>query len=98
MANHEIPRTAKRIERIHGIDADGNVVTCSVYQHRRAGHQYPMFFVVQYREINRRIDRASRVTNQLSGPRAQYRLDTEMAAARRMFAESRERAASRKAT
>jgi hypothetical protein len=93
MANHEIPRTAQRVERMHGIDADGNVITCSVYQHTRAGHSRPMFYVVQYRERNRRIDRSTRETRQFSGPAARAKLDDELTEARSLFAESRERAA-----
>jgi hypothetical protein len=69
--NHQIPRTAQRIETLFGIDADGNIVRYSVSEHTRAGHQHPMYFVVQYRELNRRIDRDSRITNQVSGPDAE---------------------------
>jgi hypothetical protein len=93
MANHEVPRTAKRIERIHGIDADGNVVTVSVYQHTRQGHSRPMFYVVQYREHDRRIVRASRWTNQFSGPDARARLEADLAESRDALADSRVRAA-----
>ena len=93
MANHQIPRTAERIERIHGVDPDGNVVTCSVYMHTRAGHVHPMFYVVQYRELSRRIDRSSRWTREFSGPRARANLDAAMAEVRPLLAESRVRAA-----
>jgi hypothetical protein len=92
MANHEIPRTATRIERLFGVDAEGNVVVCSVYQHTRQGHTLPMYFVVQYRERNRRIDRSSRVTAQFSGPDAAVRLSGELRETRAALAVSRVRA------
>jgi hypothetical protein len=97
MANHQIPRAAERIERAHGIDDDGNVVTLAVYRHTRAGHELPDYYVVQYRELNRAIDRASRVTLQFTGPRAAERLEADLAGARAMLAESREREAERAA-
>ena len=43
-----------------------------------------MFYVVQYREINRRIDRSSRVTRQFTGPNARARLSSELAAVRKV--------------
>ena len=92
MANHEIPRTAHVIERIHGVDADGNVVTLAVYRHTRQGHARPMFYVVQYREVSRRIDRGSRVTREFSGPGAAARLEQALGESRELLAESRERA------
>lgn len=89
MANHQIPRGARRIERIEGVAADGRRAVCSVYEHTRAGHAQPMFYVVQYLlTADGRIDRATRVTNQVSGRNAPRRLRTEMAATRRMFAQS----------
>jgi hypothetical protein len=97
MANHQIPRRAQRIERVHGVDADGQVITLSVYRHVRAGHAAPEFYVVQYREQDRRIDRASRVTRQYSGPRAEARLEAELTEVRELLAESRARAARRAA-
>ena len=93
MANHRIPRTAHLTERIHGVDADGNVVTLAVYRHTRAGHVHPMFYVVQYRETRRRIDRGSRVTREFSGPGAAARLEGALGESRDLLAESRERAA-----
>ena len=93
MANHEIPRRAVRIERMHGIAADGSVVTCSVYEHTRAGHTRPVFFVVQYREVRRRIDRGSRVTREFSGAGARVSLEAALGETRRLLAESREQAA-----
>lgn len=89
MANHQIPRRARRIEQIHGIDADGQVVTCAVYEHTRAGHSFPMFYTVQYREAGRRIDRPTRITNQLSGPGARQRLAAELAGTRQAMEDSR---------
>jgi hypothetical protein len=93
MANHRIPRTALAVERIHGIDADGNVVTLAAYRHTRAGHADPMFYVVQYREVSRRIDRGSRVTREFTGPDAAARLEDALTESRDLLAESRERAA-----
>src|SRR5260370_40624022 len=89
MANHEIPRTAERIERMHGIDANGDVVTLSVYRHTRAGHARPMFYVVQYREHNRQIVRSARVTREFTGPDAAARLEAAISPSRRMLADSR---------
>ena len=88
MANHEIPRTADRIETLFGIDADGNVVRCVIFQHKRPGHVHPMFYVVQYREISRRIDRSSRSTRQFTGPNARRNLDADLAEARVLLADS----------
>ena len=93
MANHEIPRTAERVETLFGVDADGNVIRCVIFTHTRAGHQHPMFYVLQYREAARRIDRDTRVTQQFSGPAARARLDEALAETRALLAESRERAA-----
>jgi hypothetical protein len=92
MANHQIPRTAQRTECLYGIDASGDVVVCSVYRHTRAGHSFPMFYVVQYREQHRRIDRGTRVTREFSGPDARVRLDAALAGVRTMLAASRARA------
>jgi len=87
MANHQIPRTAERIEQLEAPDADGATVRCRVYRHTRAGHARPMFYVVQYRlTAAGRVDRASRVTSQISGARARARLDAEMTTVRAMFA------------
>lgn len=95
MANHEIPRTADLIETLFGVADDGNPVVCKIFQHTRAGHSRPMFYVLQYRELNRRIDRSSRVTREFTGPNAGQRLKTEIAAARLMLAQSVARAARR---
>jgi hypothetical protein len=95
MANHKVPLKAERIERYHGIDADGNVVTLSVYKHVREGHTRPMFFLVQYREVNRKIDRGSRWTREYSGPEAEATMRRDLAPAVEMLAESREAAAVR---
>jgi hypothetical protein len=95
MANHEIPKTAKRTETLFGIDADGNVIRCNIYRHRRPGHQHDMFYVVQYREIARRIDRSTRWTNQFTGPAARTRLEAELAETRELFTASRIAAATR---
>lgn len=93
MANHQISRSAERVETLFGIDGDGEVVRLVVFKHRRAGHEHPMFYVLQYRELSRRIDRASRSTAQFTGPDAEARLDAELAVSRPLFAETRERAA-----
>jgi hypothetical protein len=97
MANHQIPRKAHRVEQHHGIDANGNVVTLSVYRHVRQGHTMPMFFVVQYREAGRRIDLSTRVTREFSGPQAEQKMREAVAPAAEMLAASRE-AASRRLT
>jgi hypothetical protein len=94
MGNARIPTRGTRvIERAHGIDADGDVITLAVFRHVRAGHELPEFYVVQYHEHGRRIDRGTRVTQQFSGPRAAERMDAELAEARELLAESRVRAA-----
>jgi hypothetical protein len=95
MANHRIPNKAFMIERHHGIDVNGNVITFLVYQHTRKDHPFPMFFTVQYRELNRRIDRPSRYARQYSGLHAYYRMDTEWQETRELLAASREQAAKR---
>lgn len=95
MANHQIPKAAERIERHHGLDADDNVVTLSVYRHTREGHALPMFYVVQYREVNRRIDPATRWTREFSGPRAEQAMRRDLASALEMLAGSRESAGAR---
>lgn len=95
MANHQIPRTANRIEQIFGIDADGNIVVCAVYQHTRAGHTHPMFYIIQYRELDRRIDRSSRGTREFSGPEARAHAEAAMTEVRDLLDESREQAAGR---
>ncbi len=51
MANHQIPRTAQRIERLYGVAADGSLVVCSVYEHTRQGHTRP---------VNSRVTRLDR--------------------------------------
>src|SRR6266851_1896809 len=89
MANHQIPKRARRIMDAFGIDADGHTIRCRVYTHTRQGHQHPMFYVVQYREADGRIDRNTRRTNQISGPNAQQRLDAEMDETLALFAASR---------
>jgi hypothetical protein len=50
-----------------------------------------MFFVLQFREIDGRMDRSTRTTNQISGPTARERLDAEIAETLAVFAESRAR-------
>jgi hypothetical protein len=95
MANHRIPEAAVLIERHHGIDVKGNVVTLSVYQHTRKDHPFTMFFIVQYRELNRRIDISTRHTRQYSGMYAWHRMDIDLRESREMLARSRERAARR---
>lgn len=95
MGNDSIPRTATLTEDLFGIDADGNVIRTKVFRHRRAGHAHPMFWVLQYRELNRRIDRSTRRTRQFTGPDAQARLDADMAETRRLLAASLDRAAAR---
>jgi hypothetical protein len=91
VGNHQVPATASLTERIHGVDAGGDVVTCSVYTHTRAGHAHPMFYTVQYRwdGPGRRIDRSTRVTNQFTGPGAATRLEAEMGEVRAAMAASR---------
>jgi hypothetical protein len=89
MASHQIPRRAALAERLFGIDPDGNVVVCSVYTHRRAGHELPDFYTVQYREVSRRIDQATLTTSQLTGKRAAERLEAELSAVRPLFGQSR---------
>jgi hypothetical protein len=79
MADQQIPRKATRITRAYGIDDDGHVIVLSVYQHTPKGDTLPMYYLVQYREVNRRIQRGSRYTRQYSGPRARARLDASMA-------------------
>lgn len=89
MANHQIPRRARRIERIEGRAANGQPAVCSVYEHTRQGHSQPMFYVVQYLLTDDgRIDRPTRVTNQVSGAGARARLEAELTETRRLFAES----------
>jgi hypothetical protein len=95
MANHRIPKAAALIERHHGIDVNGNVVTLSIYQHTRKDHPFPMFFIVQYRELNRRIDRSTRYTRQYSGMYAWHRMDIDLQKSREILARSREKAAKR---
>jgi hypothetical protein len=95
MANHTIPRSARCIESQYGVDAKGEVVVCKVFEHTRQGHDRPMFYVLQYRCSGRAIDRPSRVTREFTGPHARQNLDAEMAETRKLFAESRERAARR---
>jgi hypothetical protein len=98
MANHQVPRTGtQRVEVIHGIDDDRNVITAVVFRHVRRGHAEPEFYLVQYRERARRIERGSRVTRQYSGPRAAVRLEADLAEVRDLLAESRAREAQRAA-
>src|SRR5260221_11267744 len=89
MANHQIPKRARRIMDAFGIDADGHTIRCRVYTHTRQGHQQPMFYVVQYRETAGKIDRDTRRTIQISGRNAQQRLDAEMAETLALFAATR---------
>jgi hypothetical protein len=90
MANHQVPRAGtQRAEVIHGIDADRNVVTAVVFRHVRRGHAEPEFYLVQYREAARRIERGSRVTRQYSGPRAAARLEADLGEVRDLLAASR---------
>jgi hypothetical protein len=89
MANHQIPRAAEMVEQLEAPDADGATVRLRVYQHTRAGHTRPEFYVVQYRLTpDGRVDRPSRVTRQFSGARAETRLDTAMVPARAAFADA----------
>jgi hypothetical protein len=94
MANHEIPRRAKLAEHLFGVDDDGNVVRFTVYWHQRPGHPHPMFYVLQYREVDRKIDRDTRWTREFTGPRAQAKIDAVLDEVRPLLAESRELAAS----
>ena len=93
MANHRVPGNSDRIEQVHGVNDDGDVVTVAVFRHVRRGHSAPEFYVVGYREAGRRIDRGTRWTRQYSGARAAERLEEDMADVRRYMAESRVRAA-----
>lgn len=93
MANHEIPRTAQRIETMFGVDANGDVVRVVIFEHKRQGHVHKMYYVLQYREIARRIERGSRHTRQYTGPDALARLEADIAETRDLLADSRERAA-----
>jgi len=89
MANYDIPtRRTRLIETLHGVDDNGDVITCKIFEHTRDGHQDPEFYVLQYRERNRRMDRATRWTTRLSGAGAPDRLARQMADTRRMFADS----------
>ena len=88
MSRVEIPRTAKRIIREYGVDDDGNVIVLSAYEHTRRGHARPMFYLVQYREVNRRIERGTRFATQYSGPAARSRLDDDLKEPCELLAES----------
>jgi hypothetical protein len=90
MANHQVPRKAKRIERHHGIDARGNVVALTVYRHVRQGHTLPMFYVVGYREASRKIVASSRVTREFTGPDAEQAMRAEVDAGAKMLEATRE--------
>lgn len=70
MANHRVPTRATEVERLFGLDVDGNVVVCVVYRHRRQGNEHSMYYQVQYREVDRRMQRGSRVTREMSGVRS----------------------------
>lgn len=88
MANHQIPRTAERIEELTGRADNGATVKCSVYKHTRQGHTHPMFYVVQYLlQGNGRIDRSTRVTREFTGPDAAG-LEAEMQETRALLAAS----------
>lgn len=94
MASHRIPAAATTIEDLSAPDANGATVRCRVYQHTRAGHTRPEFYVVQYRETDSgRVEPGSRSTAQFTGARARARLDAAMAASRRMFAKANAAAA-----
>jgi hypothetical protein len=93
MANHDIPRrNTTVIEELHGFADDGRPAHCRVYRHVRQGHTQPEFYVLQWLERpgDGRMDRATRVTSQVSGARAEARLEAEMAEVRALFAASRE--------
>jgi hypothetical protein len=85
MANHDIPRTATRIETLFGIADDGNILVFKTYEHTRAGHPRPMYFVLQYLCDGRKLNRATRTTRQFTGHDARARLEAEMDEVRPMF-------------
>jgi hypothetical protein len=91
MSRVEIPRAARRIIREYGIDDDGNVIVLAVYWHMRKGHEYPHLYLVQYREVNRRIQPGSRSARQYGGQSGQARLDHDLKEPRELLAESVER-------
>ena len=62
---------------------------CRVYEHTRQGHALPEFYVLQFRRRDDgRMDRSTRVTNQISGKNARARLAKEMTEVRALFAEA----------
>jgi hypothetical protein len=86
VANHQIPRTARCIEDLTAPADDGRVAHLKAYEHTRAGHDRPEFYIVWYLDLpSGRIDRSTRVTQQYSGATGRARLDTELAASRKMF-------------
>ena len=93
MANHTIPRRATTvIADLTALADDGRVVHLRAYRHVRQGHDRPEFYLLWFAERpDGTMDRSTRVTAQYSGKTAQRRLDTELAATRRMFAAARKR-------
>lgn len=60
-----------------------------MYRHVRQGHTRPEFYVLQFaRHPDGRMNRATRVTSQISGANAEARLEAEMAEVRALFAQA----------
>jgi hypothetical protein len=78
-SEYRLPKYAKRIYLVHGIDVNNDVITVVVLRgFGRRQVKREEFYVIQYREINRVIDRNSRKVRQFSGIDAQLRMETEM--------------------
>jgi hypothetical protein len=87
---YHLPKRAKLIYNIQGIDVNDNIITAVALE--CAGKRYPKhreYYVIQYREVNRKIDRSSRTVRQFSGIDALLRLDAEMVGVCRLLVDSR---------
>jgi hypothetical protein len=88
---NRLPNRAELIERFFGIDVDGNLMVVSAYRFREQGTPSRfMYYIVRYREVNRRTERGSRRVWWLNAPTSREALEREVGPLRGAFAESRE--------
>lgn len=95
---HKLPMRAYLVYKLHGVDVNDNVITVVVLRchgHRKRDRHLNEFYLIQFREVNRVIDRNSRKIRQFSGINARNHMNIQMIAVARVLEESRIAAAGR---
>lgn len=90
-----VPDRAELVERFFGIDADGNVLAVAAY--RFSARPGFMYFVVRYREADRRTERGSRRVRCLAAPVSREGLERYLAPLREELGASTDRYVARRA-